>query len=508
MIYQFVVSFIIGILFEFIFDIGWNVALLVFLVSSAVYLLSFRSENQSRTFGAGAVQSPTLVFLIIGLAFAFGILRMSFLDISPDTNLYKQVGQKISFEATISDEPDTRESSARYIVKPNDSKSFVLLVADRYPEFKYGDKIEVSGKLDLPKNFESDNGMEFDYISYLAKDKIHFLIYRPQIDPTLSSSTELRGTRKIVSALYSLKNIFIQKISTVVPEPSASLLGGVIFGAKQSLGADLLDDFRKVGLIHIIVLSGYNITIIAAGVFFATSFLKRRNISFLLSIIFILLFAVMVGLGATVLRACIMAMIAILARFLGRPADALRWLFIAGFLMLLWNPLILFYDPSFQLSFMATLGLILFSSYIYSYISNHWFGKFISEKFGLREIVSATLSVQFFVLPLLIKISGFVSVISFLVNPIVLPLVPWAMAFGALTGVAGIIPFIGDALSWPFGVIAYFISQIIVYITELSAKIPFATLQTGAISLWFIFVWYVGYGILYWKLKTTPPHSA
>ena len=495
MLYQFVVSFVLGIIFAKFFYVGWPVALLVVLVSVVVFLFLSRPRGQSQNI------TPK-IFLIIGLAFALGILRIGVSDNSPDSNFSKLVGQKVSFEATISEEPDVRDTSARYTVKPVDSKSLILLMTDRFPEFQYGDNIKVSGKLDLPKNFQNDNGTEFDYISYLSKDKIHFLIYRPSIDPTSSGSAELRGTRKIVSVLYSIKNIFIKNISAVVPEPNSSLLDGVIFGAKQSLGTELLGDFQKAGLIHIVVLSGYNITIIAVGIFWALSFFGKRNLSFILSVLFIILFSTMVGWGATVVRAVIMSLVAILAQFLGRPADALRWLFIAGLLMLAWNPLILFYDPSFQLSFMATLGLILFSPFILSFISKHKFGKYIPTKFGLREIISSTLAVQFFVLPLLIKMSGFVSIISFIVNPLVLPLVPWAMAFGAMTGALGIAPsFLGVALSWPLGVISYFITQIIISITEFSAGIPFATLQTGSISLWLIFVWYLGYGVLYFKIK-------
>ncbi|OHB15600.1 MAG: hypothetical protein A2431_02540 [Candidatus Zambryskibacteria bacterium RIFOXYC1_FULL_39_10] len=489
MIYQFLVSFVIGIIFEFIFSAGLAFSLLVVLVSFCIFLILF-SQNDDTDIAKK--------ILIIGLAFSLGILRMSLAQNLPDSNLYKMVGQKISFEATIIDEPDVRDTSARYTVKPTlSSKSLVLLITDRFPEYKYGDKIKVSGKLDLPKNFTSDNGTEFDYISYLSKDQIHFLIYRPEIE-----KLEGNNGNKIIANLYSLKNIFIEKISNVVPEPNSSLLGGLIFGAKQSLGTELLDDFRKVGLIHIVVLSGYNITIIAVGIFYLTSFLGRRKLGFVIGAVSILLFAIMVGLGATVIRACIMSLISILAVYLGRPADALRFLFIAGLLMLLWNPLLLFYDPSFQLSFMATLGLILFSPFIISYISKNKIGKYIPQKFGMREIVASTLAVQFFVLPLLIKMSGFVSLISFLVNPLVLPLVPWAMAFGALTGAIGIF---SQMLSWPFGVISYFISQIMISITEFSASLPLATLQTGSISLWFIFAWYLGYGVLYWKLKNLTP---
>jgi competence protein ComEC len=487
MLYKFVVSFIAGVVFQFVFSWGWSAALFICLVSGAVFLVL--SANKDDTHFAK-------IFFITAVAFALGILRMSFVDSAPDATLSQQVSQKISFEATISDEPDVRDDSTRYIVRPSNSKSLVLLVADRFPELQYGDKIKVSGKLDLPKNFSNDNGTEFDYISYLSKDEIHFVIYRPSI-----KKLESTDGNKIIVFLYSIKNIFIEKIEQVITEPNASLLGGVIFGVKQSLGQELLGDFQKVGLIHIVVLSGYNITIIAAGIFYLTSFWGKRNLGFVISVISIILFATMVGWGATVVRACIMAFIAILARFLGRPTDALRWLFIAALFMLLWSPLILFYDPSFQLSFMATLGLILFSPFVLSFISEHKFQKFITTKFGVREIVASTLAVQFFVLPLLVRMSGFISLISFLINPLVLPLVPSAMALGALTGGFGIVPFFGKILSWPFGALSYLITQIIIKITEFAAGLPLSTIQTGSISIWFIFIWYLGYAVLYWKLK-------
>ncbi|OHA93710.1 MAG: hypothetical protein A3E02_01540 [Candidatus Zambryskibacteria bacterium RIFCSPHIGHO2_12_FULL_38_34] len=488
MIYPFVVSFTIGIVFEEIFHFGWSIGFFVLILSSVLTLVIWRDNSKLAK-----------IFFIVGIALCLGVLRMAFLDVSPDQSLSQSIGQKISFEVAILEEPDVRDTSARYTVRPISSKSLVLLIANRFPEFQYGDKVKVSGKLDLPKNFESDNGVEFDYISYLSKDKIHFLIYYPQIEKIGSGEGN-----KTISFLYSIKNIFIEKISAVVPEPNSSLLGGVIFGVKQSLGQELLDDFKKAGLIHIVVLSGYNITIIAIGIFYLASFLGKRNIGFAISAVSIILFAVMVGLGATVIRACIMALIAILARFLGRPADALRWLFIAGFFMLIWNPLILFYDPSFQLSFMATLGLILFSPLILSFISEHKFQKFITTKFGLREIVSSTLAVQFFVLPILIRMSGFVSLISFIINPIVLPLVPWAMALGATTGALGIFSQIS---SWPFGALSYLLTQIIISITEFGARVPFATISIGALPLWVVFIWYLGYAILFYKINKKLKHS-
>ncbi|MBN2094209.1 MAG: ComEC family competence protein [Candidatus Zambryskibacteria bacterium] len=495
MIYSFIVSFILGLIFENYFNFGFASGILILFLVPVLFLIF-----SGKFFSIAVLRKSEKIILIIFLGLGLGILRFSFVNNSPDQNLLELVGQKISFEAQIVSEPDLRDNSARYTVS-TDSNSKILLITDRFPKLQYGDHIEVSGELNLPKNFANDNGLDFDYVSYLAKDKIHFIIYYPEINPISSSSTGLHGTRKLVSLLYSLKNIFIENISKVVPEPNSSLLGGLIFGVKQSLGQDLLDDFREVGLIHIVVLSGYNITIIAAGIFYATGYLGKRNLGFLISAIFILLFMLMVGLGATVVRAGIMALIAILARFLGRPAAALRWLFIAGLVMLVWNPIILFYDPSFQLSFMATLGLIIFSPSIYSFISKHKIKKIIPEKFGIREIVASTIAVQFFILPILIKMVGFVSVVSFIVNPIVLPLVPWAMTLGALTGALGILPIIGGLISWPVGVLSYFLTQIIISITEFAASLPLATLQIGSISFWVIILWYAFYGLINYKIK-------
>jgi len=201
MIYQFVVSFIFGIFFEQVFNFGWSIGVLVFLVS--LILFFYFSRPQVQTLKCPGPKG--LTFVLVGLAFCLGILRMSFVNISPDQNLLKVVGQKISFEATVSEVPDVRDTSTRYTVKPENSKSFVLLVSDRFPEFEYGDKIKVSGILDLPKNFNADNGTEFDYVSYLAKNKIHFLIYKPQIEKIGNSGNQ------ILVFLYFLISLHQQK---------------------------------------------------------------------------------------------------------------------------------------------------------------------------------------------------------------------------------------------------------------------------------------------------------
>jgi len=292
------------------------------------------------------------------LAFLLIVLRASFLSSVPDPKIAQHLKERVSFTGKILAEPDERDTSVRYTVSIDDSSSKIILVTNLYPRFSYGDKLEVEGKLNLPKNFAAENGIEFDYVSYLSKDRIHFLMYQPKIKVLES------GGNFLYKKLFALKNKFIESVARVVPEPNSSLVAGLIFGARSQLGENLLTQMKLVGLIHIVAISGYNVTIIAISILYLASYLKRRNLGLLLSVICIILFAIMVGLGSTVIRASIMALIAILAKYLGRPNEALRALGVAVFLMLLWNPLLLTRDPSFQLSVMATLGLILFSPII------------------------------------------------------------------------------------------------------------------------------------------------
>ncbi len=415
MIYALTVSFALGIIFQNIFILHWSYTALIALVSAASLAL-WREQNKTHK------------IILCVLFCSFGMMRLSMTNTNPDPNLLNYVGKEISFIAQIVEEPDIRDSSNRYTVSIDQNSlggdEKILVVSDRFPQYEYGDKISVSGKLDLPKNFTNDSGVNFDYVSYLAKDKIHFIIYRPKIE-----KIEGGASNKIVGALYKLKDNFVKNISIVVPEPSASLIAGVTVGAKQSLGESLLDDFKKVGLIHIIVLSGYNITLLVSWTLIATRKINGKKFEFAAVIIFVFLFAAMVGFGATVIRASVMAIIALLAKNYGRPNDALRALFITAFFMTVWNPMTLYADPSFQLSFMATLGLILFSPIVANIFYKAGLEKFITPKWDIREIVYSTLAVQIFLLPIIIRMSGFVSLISFLVNFLVLPFVPIIMYF-------------------------------------------------------------------------------
>lgn len=343
----------------------------------------------------------------------------------------------------------------------------------KYAEYEIGDEVVVSGKLERPENFLNDNGIEFDYVNFLAKDSIYFLIQYSRVEL-------INENVNITNTLIKFKRNFLYRISRILPAPHAELMGGLLLGVKQSLGKELENDFRRVGLIHVVVLSGFNITIIIVAVFKLLGFLPKI-LKYILGILFILSFAVMVGLGATVVRATIMSLIAIFGTFVNREYDVNRSLWLAGLIMLIHNPAILLHDPSFQLSFVASLGLINISPRMSELLS------FIPSKFEMREIVSATTSTQIAVLPLILNMTGDLSIVALPVNLIVLPLISFTMLLGVILG---ILTYLNMKIALVFGLLAYLLLAFQLYIVEIFSSLPFAIVVIKYSNIYFTLLFY------------------
>jgi len=182
----------------------------------------------------------------------------------------------------------------------------------------------------------------------------------------------------------------------------------------------------------------------------------------------------MVGAGATVMRASIMAFLVILGKYSNRNYNINKSLFFAGLVMIVNNPLIIFFDPSFQLSFVASLGLVNFSEKISNILV------FVPNRFEMREIVSATISTQIAVLPMILRMTGELSIVALPANLIVLPLIPVTMLLGFVTGIVTI-------LFWPAGLIIGILPNALLsfelLIVKFFANLPFAMVNINPPSL-------------------------
>ncbi len=423
----------------------------------------------------------TLILIII-LGFRF----YSVFNINHSDLIERYSSQNIEVVGTIINEPQIKDFNQIFTVRADE---FIARVTtDRYIEYNYGDKIMMKGKISTPRNFKSNGGRTFDYINFLLKDGIIFEIKKPNIE-----MVGINEGNYISKKLFKLKQEFLLNLKRVLGEPHSALAGGLVVGEKGALGKDLIDDFRKSGLIHIVVLSGYNITIVADSIRRILSFLPRV-IGIILGALGILLFGILVGGGATVVRSCIMAIIALFGSLIRRDYNVGKALFIAGVLMLIQNPLILFYDPSFQLSFLATLGLLFFSSKIESKLN------FITESFGIRGLVASTLATQIFVSPYILYMMGQLSIIGIIVNILVLPIIPMTMFFVFFTGLIG---FVSSHVSQFFGWVSHLLLSYELFMVRFFASLPFSSIQLPKFSFAIVIGFYLSYFVVLVKLPST-----
>lgn len=472
-----VIAFLVGIL----------VRSLVF-VPVSLYIFIILSAFSFSVFVAKAHRVYALFVLLFGVLFILGCLRFELKEIVQKDTI-ENFEQAESYYGFVVKEPEYYSNHQRFVVRleSQDSRVKILVRSDRYPEVSYGDKVRIEGELLAPENFVTDTGREFQYEKYLLKDNIYFTM--PFAEVLVVDAHAKKGVKYI---LYSGKEKFLDAIMRVIPDPESSLLGGILLGVDQSLGKELEQKFIDTGTIHIVVLSGYNVTIVSEAIVKTLESFLPKTTALSFGAFGIILFALLSGAGTTTIRASLMGLLGLLARVTKRTYDIFRAIFIAGFVMVFINPFTLPYDVSFQLSFIATLGLVLVTPLV-----EGWkFIQHIPRRFGIREIFCSTIAVQITVLPFILYKMGTLSIIAPLANVLVLPLIPLSMGFGFLAGMVELITGLGsNPISWiSFGLLHYSIK-----IVEFLASFSWSALTVKIFPLSIVLVSYAL--ICFWIFK-------
>ena len=471
-------GFVFGVFLRSLVFVNLYFTILLGIISFALFLF-FLLISRSKW---GIIAS---IFI---LAFCFGIFRFHIADRSAPFVFESQVGQKTSFAGKIIDGPDIRENNQKLTIEMSrlnlDSKTEkikILATTNFGEDFKYGDEINFTGKLEKPENFITDQGKEFDYVNYLRKDGIFYVMSYPSVE-IIS-----RGNGNFIkNALFFIKEKFLEKMNFAIQSPENLLMGGLILGEKSAFSQELRQDFVDTGTIHIVALSGYNITIVAEWFMKLFTFLPK-NLGIGMGILAILLFVLMTGGSSTAVRAGIMAILALIARATGRNYAVARALILAGIFMIFLNPFVLVYDVSFQLSFIATIAVIFFAPRIEKYFM--W----VTESFKLRDIISVTCAAYIFVLPFILYKMGNLSLVALPANILILPFIPFTMLLGFFTSFLGVIWY---GLAVPLGFISYLILHYELSVINFLANFQFASLSipnfplilTILIYMYFIYI--------------------
>lgn len=448
------------------------------------------------TLGAFARYRLAFLAAIFCAALALGVLRAdAFLleqqrnDLLPFVTAGKE---KTIVEGVVTNDPERRATSLHVSVdvsKINDQPvgGTLLAILDRDEPVVYGDLLILEGKIEEPQAFETSTDRVFDYKGYLKARGISALMKRPRVLEVLGGNQNGFQPNSpffiFQSFLFDTKHLFERSVEKLFPEPDGSLLEGILLGERRGIPQSLTDAFVASSLVHVVVLSGHNITIVSEAVFRALVFLPRTA-SFGVGGVLMILFALMTGAGATTVRALIMALVALLARYLHRSALALRSLAAAATGMILWNPSSLLHDPSFILSVLATFGLITLAPWVEKKIKrvpNYTY-------FDLRSIVATTIAVEIFVTPALLYLSGVLSIFALPANILALPVVPLAMLAGFVAGVVGL--FSPTLALLPTLVCDLFLKWLMLVATTTEA-LPYSTATVATFPIWILFVVYV-----------------
>lgn len=411
-----------------------------------------------------------------------------------DVGYYIDIKEQITIRGTILTEPDVRSRNI-YVVLETSSlewrrKSYtvngkVLVKLNRYPEYDYGDLLEITGRLQSPDFFRAEKiandkeegksrSVSLDsYSTFLAKDEIFAVMYDPKV-----KLIQKKINFDSWSILYVLKDALKERIEQVFPEPAAGLTGGVLLGLRRGISQDVMADFSTAGLTHILAISGYNITLLIT-IFGSALKRFRRSIRFWATLTGIFLFAILTGLSASVIRASLMGILVILSQHLGRKSTGLRALLISGGLMVFVNPWIVIADISFQLSFLATLGLLIFMP--------RW------EKFRRKlppfigDTLVVTLAAQVFTTPVILMNFQKFSIISPIANLLFLPLIPLLM-FSSFVAMMSSFLWLPWTPLWVS--ITWIISEMLVQGVHIMAQIPFASIIIENFNVWMAVVYY------------------
>ncbi|UCD97934.1 MAG: ComEC/Rec2 family competence protein [Chloroflexota bacterium] len=497
-------AFLAGIIFSAGVPLPTSLWLVVAGISLVLFFAySWRQRRSTVSLpGFNSAQPRQLqIHLLLPALFALGAAR--FLGSAPDLNseafiaYHNDTGEEMKLVGRLTKPPQSLEGQTRLRmgvegIQLENQSSFqpvrgtVEVRLSTAENWRYGDRVMVRGDLESPPQFEG-----FSYRDYLAQQGVYSYL-RNARGYRLSS----HGGNVFLRWIYAYKDHARRTLYRLWPDPEASLLAGILLGDESGIPEDVDQAFKDTGTTHIIVISGFNITIIAgllvavfSRVFGRGQFGVRR--AAVIALTGVAVYTILVGADAAVVRAAIMGGMAVFASLVGRRQAGINTLAFVAALMAAFNPQVL-WNVGFQLSFAATLGLVLYAEPLKAAFEKHA-ARIVAVETAQRwsrpvgEYFLYTLAAQLLVLPIIVYHFQRISLSALVANPLILPAQPPAMILGGLALLAGTVYFpLGQVLAW----IAWPFMAFTIRAVEWLATIPGGVFNLGEVSAILVICFY------------------
>lgn len=447
-------------------------------------------------FCSGWVFLGFLLFIIFWKDYRYGLVgllclglvlaRILVWDFYGKDSLYfkNDDGKSYNFEVQVCLEPDVRRDQVKYVLCLKNGERF-LWVDDFLSKYEIGQVLKMECVLEEP--FE-ENG--FSYKNYLKIYRVLSICEGRVLSDLGSDGFYIRR------GLLRFKNFVISFYDKNLLEPVSSLMSGILLGTRRGFAENIMDDFARTGLTHIIAVSGYNVALVILVVDKMFGFVSKFR-RFWIHVAFLLSFAFITGLSASVIRATISGVFALMMVKEGVSSNFVQVILWVVVLMSFWNPAYLFFDVSFHLSVMATIGVVCGGSFCKKCL-----GSFLEEDgLSVKEALVMTLFAQFFTMPIILLRFDYLSLVSVLANVLVAPILPILMLFGVLLFLFGaIFPWFG----WGCILVIEIFGRLFFKIVELCSKLDFLVLELGEINrnFWvlnYMVVFGMVFGFVIWK---------
>ena len=374
------------------------------------------------------------------------------------------------YEGSVSSSPRLYDSYQFFIVKDDESGMSIGVFSSLDSGVSYGDNIVLHDELEP---LSSDTA----YLKARGVDYVSFF-------PSVFSVSEGEGS--VLRSLYAFRESIVLSLRSVLPFDEASFAAGTIIGRDSvSFSDDLVEKLIGSGIIHVVALSGYNVSVVVFVIALLFRFFLSRRWSVGMSLLCVWVFVVLVGAEASVVRAAAMASIVLIGTLLSRPQWHWYVMVCVAVGMVLFRPSILVYDVGFLLSFSALWGILYCAPRLVGIVS--W-----SSSFGytLWKIFVETLSAQIGALPILLFFFSSVSFGGLIANVIILPLIPFIMLGAGIVGIGGLvswgISYIGSLFLSVLIDISLWVSTVCSYIGTIDVSFPFIGVVAYYVSVVYI----------------------
>ena len=454
---------------------------------------------------------PPKLVLFLYFMFFFGFFNAS-LRIKNSDALYQIAPQNASIHGQIVSIPVESKgnktkfflqvSQISYNSKVENIEAKTLVTIHYYGKnprkFNIGDTYKLTGKLRTP--FEASNPSQFDYGKYLRNFGTYTIFYADE-NECFPQEAKLSPKWQFLQWLNNVRNDILESHSKCLKSPNLELLGGIVFGDDAvATPEDIKTSFQHSGLLHILAASGMNVALIYGIWFFILRKLRVPfNFSVLSGIFVIIFYAMMTGLGPSVVRAMFMLIFILLGKLIDRDAHSISLLSFVALLMLIYNPAYI-NDVGFQLSFLVTFGLLIMAPVVFEKVTNcppHQSSS-LSDGGGNAKRLPAWLAgaifvpviAQMWVAPIQMYYFNSFSLYSVFANIAILPFVTIVSFGGFLSAVLALIKPIASQVCFLFDFVLNPVLSCLVAISDYFSNLPHSLVQMPQPSVFQMFLYY------------------